>query len=266
MQQTIYSFLAWLVEEKGSTENTIAAYRNDLSQFLDFLSASTTVETWEGVTEGDIRAYLAELEAREYASATVARKMASARSLFHYLVFAEVLDDDPTVQVDVGGLPRSTSEQLPCQAAQQLWDGVTSDAPLGLRDRALIALVAGTGLKASQVVALNLEDLEPQPGVGTIRMRGRGGQEEVLALSPAVVADLARYVDRGWPSLSKEEAKLGQPSPLFLNARGNRLSRQGLWLVLKRRGEAAGLGQKVSPRALRGVCENKQASKVSEFA
>ena len=130
MQQTIDSFLAWLVEEKGSTENTIAAYRNDLSQFLGFLSASRAVETWAGVSERQHPGLpRPNCELREYAPATVARRLSAVRSLFHYLVLTNALDDDPTVQVGVGSVQRSPSQQLASRAAQQLWDSVSGGSP-----------------------------------------------------------------------------------------------------------------------------------------
>lgn len=256
-EQVVDSFIAWLVEEKNCTENTIAAYRNDLGQFLDFLAASTTVEAWADVTDADVRAYREALKAREYAPATVARKMASVRSFFHYLLLTEVLDDIPTLRVATDVLERRSPEQLPHQAARRLWDNVLGQAPLDLRDRALVALVAGVGLKTGQVVALDLEDVDLQGRAGTIRLQGRRGQEQALALSPALVSELARYVREGRPRLAAGEGETAVTRvPLFLNARGQRLSRQGMWMVIKRRGEEAGLGQGVSPRALRGVCRD----------
>jgi integrase/recombinase XerD len=256
-EQAIDSFLAWLVEEKNCTENTIVAYRNDLGQFLGFLASSATVEAWADVTDADVRAHREALKAREYAPATVARKMASVRSFFHYLLLTEALDDDPTVRVATDAPERRSPEQLPHQAARHLWDSVSGDVPLDLRDRALVALVAGAGLKTGQVVGLDLEDVDLQGRAGTIRLQGRRGQEQALALLPAVVAELARYMHEGRPRLAvgEEETTVAR-APLFLNARGKRLSRQGLWLVIQRRGEEAGLGQGVSPRALRGVCKD----------
>lgn len=256
-EQAIDSFLAWLVEEKNCTENTIAAYRNDLGQFLGFLASSATVEAWANVTEADIRAYREALKAREYVLATVARKMTSVRSFFHYLLLTEVLDDDPTVRVATDAPERPSPEQLPHQAARHLWDSVLGDAPLDLRDRALVTLVAGAGLKTGQVVGLDLEDVDLHGRAGTIRLQGRRGQEQVLALSPVVVSDLIRYVREGRPRLAVGEGETAVArAPLFLNARGQRLSRQGLWMVIKRRGMEAGLGQGASPRALRGVCKD----------
>jgi len=257
-KQAIDSFLAWLAEEKGSTENTLAAYCNDLGQFRGFLASSTTAETWASVTEADVRAYREALKAREYAPATVARRMASVRSFFHYLVLTGALDDDPTVQVATATPRRRPPEQLPCQAARRLWDSLPEDTPLDLRDRALVALVASVGLKASQVVALDLEDVDLQGRAGTIRLQTRGGEEQVLTLPPAVATELGRYVREGRSRLTGGEGDTPMArAPLFLNARGQRLSRQGVWLVIKRRGEEAGLGQGVSPRALRGVCGNE---------
>jgi integrase/recombinase XerD len=258
MRDEIDSFLRWLVEKKNSSENTIMAYRNDLGQFLAFLSANAKAQQWTAVTEGDILAYLRELESREYAAATVARKMAAVRSFFHYLVLTGILADDPTLQVGASAPVRPSPSQLPQAVAQQLLDSVSFETPLALRDRALVGLVAGVGLKTSQVVALNRDDLSLAPGGGLLRVRGRRGREQTVSLPAAVSADVAHYLDKGWPHLARSlaavaEAEGGDKRPLFLNARGSRLSRQGLWLVLKERGEQAGLGREISPRALRGA-------------
>jgi len=251
MQQTVDAFLSWLVEEKGSTNNTIAAYRNDLGQFLTWVQAHTTADAWDAIAEGDIRAYQDELQARNYAPTTVARKTAAVRSFFHYLALTGALDDDPTVNITAGAPVRPSPERLSRRAAQRLLDSVPDNRPLDLRDRALIAFIAGAGLKASGVTALDLADVTPQPG-----------EEQTPVLPSAVTTELARYLAQGRPALAGEEdaaeeegttSKAAPHRPLFLNARGGRLSRQGLWVVLKRRGEDAGLGDKVSPRSLRGV-------------
>jgi len=254
MREMIDSFLTWLVEKKNSSENTIMAYRNDLGQFWTFLTENSSAQSWAGVTEGDILAYLRDIESREYAPATVARKMAAVRSFFHYLVLSEVLADDPTLQVGASAPVRPSPSQLSSQVAQQLLDSVTLQTPLALRDRALMGLVAGVGLKTSQVVALNRQDLELGPAGGTLAVRSRRGREQVVSLTTQAAEDLALYLDKAWPHLAGAVRAEDLPKqPLFLNARGSRLSRQGLWLVLKERGEEAGLGRGVSPRALRGA-------------
>jgi integrase/recombinase XerD len=256
MREAVDEFLGWLVEKKNSTDNTIMAYRNDLGQFVSFLAASSTAKEWSDVKEDDVLAYLRELETREYAPATVARKMAAVRSFFHYLVLTGALADDPTLQVGTAAPVRPSPAQLPQEVAQQLLDSVSQHTPLELRDRALVALVAGVGLKTSQVVALNRDDLELTPAGGMLRVRGRRGREQIMSLPPAVAADLGPYVEQGWPRLVTDLPPSDggvDRRPLFLNARGKRLSRQGLWLVLKELGEDAGLGREVSPRALRGA-------------
>lgn len=254
MREMIDSFLTWLVEKKNSSENTIMAYRNDLGQFWTFLTENSSAQSWADVTEGDILAYLRDIESREYAPATVARKMAAVRSFFHYLVLSEVLADDPTLQVGASAPVRPSPSQLSSQVAQQLLDSVTLQTPLALRDRALMGLVAGVGLKTSQVVALNRQDLELGPAGGTLAVRSRRGRERVVSLTAQAAEDLVLYLDKAWPHLAGAVRAEDLPNqPLFLNARGSRLSRQGLWLVLKERGEEAGLGRGVSPRALRGA-------------
>jgi integrase/recombinase XerD len=245
LQRTIEAFLTWLAEEKGSPANTIDAYRNDLGQFLAWVQAQTTVDVWTGIVERDIRAYRYELQLRDYALTTVARKLAAVRSFFHYLLLTGTLDDDPTLKISAGVLARPSSEHLSRRAAQQLWDSVPGDTPLDLRDRALIALIAGVGLKAGQVTSLDLADVALRPG-----------RVEELALPPVVAADLARYVEEGRLVLARDADPNSPERPLFVNARGERLSRQGLWMVLKRRGQNAGLEDAVSPRSLRGVLKD----------
>lgn len=253
MREMIGSFLTWLVEKKNSSDNTIMAYRNDLGQFWTFIEGRSA-KSWAGVAEADILAYLNDIESREYAPATVARKMAAVRSFFHYLVLTDVLTDDPTLQVGASAPVRPSPSQLSQEVAQQLLASVTKETPLALRDRALMGLVAGVGLKTSQVVALNRQDLDLGPEGGAIHVRGRRHRERVVALPAAVATDLAIYLDRSWPRLAGKAREEDLPGmPLFLNARGSRLSRQGLWLVLKERGEDAGLGRGISPRALRGA-------------
>ena len=255
MQQIIDAFLTWLVEEEGSTANTIVAYRNDLGQFLGWVQEHTAVDTWAGIAERDIRTYLAKLQSRDYALTTVARKIAAVRSFFHYLVLTGAVDDDPTVMVTATPPKHPSPEQLSRRAVQQLWNSVPGDTPLDLRDRALVALIAGAGLKASQVTALDLGDVEPQPSKG-----------EAPTLLPAVTADLARYVEVGRLALVREEDPAGQHRPLFLNARGGRLSRQGLWAVLKKRGEDAGLGHAGSPRCVTGGVRRRLSQKMPDWS
>jgi integrase/recombinase XerD len=245
LQRTIDAFLAWLAEEKGSTANTIAAYRNDLDQFLAWVQDQTTVDAWTGIVERDIHAYQDELQRHEYALTTVARKLSAVRSFFHYLLVIGSLDDDPTLKIGTGVLVRPSPECLSRRAAQQLWDSVPGDTPLDLRDRAMIALIAGAGLKSGRLMGLNLADVAP----------GEGRVEE-LVLPPAVTADLARYVQEGRPVLVRDAGADSPEQPLFVNAQGGRLSRQGLWTVLKRRGQDTGLEDAVSPRSLRGVLKD----------
>jgi integrase/recombinase XerD len=245
LQRTIDAFLAWLAEEKGSTANTIAAYRNDLDQFLAWVQAHTMVDAWTGIAERDIRAYWDELQLRGYALTTMARKLSAVRSFFHYLLLTGTLNDDPTLKISIDVPLRPSPERLSRRAAQQLWDSLPGDTPLDLRDRAMIALIAGAGLKSGQLMGLNLADVAP----------GAGRVEELI-LPPVVTANLARYVEEGRPVLVRDAGADSPEQPLFVNAQGGRLSRQGLWTVLKRHGQDAGLEDSVSPRSLRGVLKD----------
>lgn len=246
-------FLDWIVEEKKCTLNTVAAYRNDLTQFLTFLENKGIVQDWPDVVEEDIRFYIQWLDDRQYASSTIARKLAAVRSFFHFLVGTGKSKDDPTVNVNflrAGKAPLNTLSKS--EVRLLLGDRQGEDTPKRLRDQALLKLVAMEGLKASEVVSLNIDDLNLEEG--SLCKRGRRGVEVLIKLDAEISEILKNY-------LEKERSKLvrGKNEPaLFINMRGNRLTRQGLWLIVKKRGQEVGIEGEISPRTLRRSYSGKE--------
>jgi integrase/recombinase XerD len=240
VQKAIERFLTWIGEDQGYSENTINAYRGDLSQFLSFCKARE-IEKWASTKKEDIEAYLRHLEDRAYARATVARKIAATRSFFQFLLGEGTIAANPAAEIASVRVRKSEPEGLSRREVERL----LREAGRGrqaLRDRALLALLT-TGLSASEAISLNIEDLEL--GRGRVFVRGRRGQERIVELGPTVVESLRQYLATGRPETEEEEGAF------FLNYRGQRLTRQGLWLVVKGWGEAAGVKSEVSPRLLR---------------
>ncbi len=253
MQGRIEEFLDWIVRERECTPNTVAAYRNDLTQLLTFLENREIIQDWPDVAEEDIRFYVQWLDDRKYASSTIARKLAAVRSFFHFLVATGKLKDDPTVRVSFPRARKAPPDTLSTSEVRLLLgDRHSADSPKRLRDRALLELVAIEGLKASEVVSLNVDDLNLEEG--SLRKRGRRGTEAPIRLNAELHAILKSY-------LEKERSKLAQDKDepaLFLNARGHRLTRQGLWLIVKKRGQEVGIGSEISPRTLRRSYSRKK--------
>lgn len=242
MRGEVEAFLGYLVEQKQASPHTIAAYRNDLGQFLDHLAAHD-VRSWDQVTPEHITAFLSWLQVNHYAVSTIARKIAAVRSCLHFLVNRNVLKDDPSVAVPPPHVPRRQPRYLTADKLNRFLDGAVGDDGKSLRDAALLELMVATGMRVSEVIHLKLQDIDLERG----EVVCRGRQPRRLPLSPRAVAALRLYLEEGRPRLLQDEKE----DVLFINHRGLPLTRQGLWLIIKERAKAVGLGEVVTPHVLR---------------
>jgi integrase/recombinase XerD len=249
MRQKIEDFLNSLRVEKGYSNNTIVAYHNDLDQFAQFLTEQVGAKSWEAVRKENLVAYVNALKGeREYASATVARKVAAAKSFFHHLVSQGVLKDDPSATLDSPKvrkyLPTSLSEK---DVDRLLKAPAKHNNIRGQRDCALLELLYATGMRVSEVVDLDLENVDISSScVRCINKNGRH-KERVIPIYPSAVEALRRYLDDSRPKLTRDD----EQTALFLNHRGQRLTRQGLWLIIKKYVEESGIEVPVTPHTLR---------------
>jgi integrase/recombinase XerD len=241
------AFADHLVAERGLAGNTAAAYRRDLEDFARFL-ARRGGALREGFPAQAVVAYLAELRAEGRRPATVARRLAALRA---YVRFREEEAAGGARLPERGELPRLRApDRLPRvlghEQAERLLAAPRGEAPRALRDRALLELLYASGLRVSELTALDLADLDL--GRRTVRVRGKGGRERVALFGPPAARALAAYLAHGRPRL----AGPGSGAAVFLNARGRRLTRQGCWLIVRAHAVRAGLpaGQ-VSPHVLR---------------
>lgn len=249
MQKKIEEFLTSLEVEKGYSENTRVAYKNDLGQFLDYLKthADPAVSDWGAVKKDNLVAYISHLKAdREYASTTVARKVAAIKSFFHFLVAEGFIKDDPTATLDSPRvkkyLPRAISQQ---DVERLLDEAAKKDAPRSLRDRAILELLYATGMRVSELVAMNVGDVDMASA--SVRCFGKGDKERVIPIYERAVQALELYLSKGRLYLLRN----AEQKALFLNQRGERLTRQGLWLIVKGYVKEAGIQVPVTPHTLR---------------
>lgn len=245
MKEGIKAFLDYLMVEKGFSSNTILAYKNDLFQLCDFME-NGKIGNWHQVREETLTDYVMELDRRGYNRTTKARKIAAMKSLFHFLIREGLISQDPTEFIESPKIGRSLPHPLSVEEVDRLLSSPRPDStPEGLRDKTMLELLYATGLRVSELASLNLSDVNLAEGF--VRCLGKGSKERVIPIHEAAAETLRRYLSSGRPKLlsnSHEEA-------LFLNQRGERLTRQGFWLILKGLANRAGISAPVTPHVLR---------------
>jgi integrase/recombinase XerD len=246
MRGKIQQFLDYIMEDKGYSNNTLAAYRNDLSQFVEQIESN--IESWEQVDRDLIMDYIMAMKAdQEYASSTVARKVAAIKSFFHYLVERGWLEDDPTATLDSPKVRKRLPKAISREDLERLLAEPANDRTAkGLRDLALLELLYATGLRVTEVVSLDVDDVNLASS--TLRLvRSRDKAERIIPIHDRAIEPLREYVEQGRMQLLRDA---GEPA-LFLNHRGHRLTRQGLWLIVKHYVREVGILEDVTPHTLR---------------
>ena len=234
----VEGFLALLAARRAP--RTVDAYRRDLADLAAYLGRSPAAAGSE-----EIEAWLADLRARGQASSSVARRAAAARSFYRHLVALGQRADNPAAQVDLPRRRRRLPRSLSLLEVERLIDAANGTTPRSLRDRALVELLYGAGLRVSEAVGLERGgvDLDRR----TVRCVGKGDKERVVPLGTEAVEALRRYLARGRPYLDRRH----RPE-LFLNAHGGGLTRGGAFLILRRLAAKAGLDpERIHPHLLR---------------
>jgi integrase/recombinase XerD len=251
----IDEFISFARFEKGLSDNTVAAYRRDLQTWRAFCAAAKADPG--AIRPATLTSYLERLRAgkppanQPLSPATVARHVVSVRALYRFLVREGHLSADPTVALGVPRQPRSLPKAIPIADVERLIDLPAADL-LGRRDRAILEVLYGTGVRISELAALDVDDLDIDAGSVLVRS-GKGGKGRIVPVGKAARRAVGDYVTVTRPELTKKlkGGPAGHRAALFLNARGGRLSRQGCWKILKAYARVAGLEDKVSPHTLR---------------
>src|SRR5215213_2701239 len=249
----VLDFLAYLEFERGLARNTLDAYRTDLLQFGAFLAARDRSATEAG--RADVADFLADLamgrpngDGEKHppcSPATINRKTAALRSFYRHLRREELVSDDPTATLSPPARSRKLPQVLSYAEVKRLLETASGADPIALRDRALLEMMYGCGLRASEAVGLEVTDVDLRRGF--VRPHGKGSKERVVPVGREAAAAVMRYLRSGRPDLvgTKPEGKL------FVNFRGGQLTRQGLYKIIQRHAKAAGLDGKMSPHTLR---------------
>ncbi|MBI1886025.1 MAG: site-specific tyrosine recombinase XerD [Chloroflexi bacterium] len=247
LAKVIAQFLEFLSVEKGASGNTVAAYRNDLRQLADYISGIGGGASWDVVNRSSVQDFILDLKQRGYTETSVARKVAAVRSFFAFLAAEGMTPANPTDGLSsprVGKtLPKAIS---PNEVDELLEQPARRGTPEAKRDRAMLELLYGTGMRVTELVSLDLTHIHlgPQPFV---RCMGKGAKDRSIPFHEQAVEAVRMYLEEARPLLVRAKNE----QALFVNRRGERLTRQGFWLILKGYAKSAGLGDDITPHTLR---------------
>lgn len=244
MEQYASSFISYLAEQRGLSGSTLESYNRDLRQFVSYLKERNTTDIQE-VTRTGVLLYFSTLKNSGKAPATITRISVTLRAFFQYLVSERIIEHDPLIMVELPKADKKLPRTLTVEETEKLLDTPDPGTPLGLRDKAMLELLYATGIRVSELISLNLEDVNTD--LRFLRCCSETGKERIIPFGHVTREWVERYINESRPHFMtkvKNEA-------LFPNRLGERISRQGFWKILKKYGKEAGIEQDITPHTLR---------------
>ncbi len=249
----------WLTVERGLAANSLSAYRRDLLRYAAFLRRQG-IKSAASIEEDTVAAYVEDLrKARkedgvsDLAPSSIARAIAAVRSFHRFCAEEGLVESDPSEEIGAPPVPQGIPKALREDEVEALLDAVVGDLPAVLRDRAILETLYGTGMRISELVALNIGAVDFEGGF--VRVFGKGSKERLVPLAGSALSSVMAYVEQGRDELTstRKSPRLDRDA-LFLNSRGGRLTRQGCWKIVRRYGQRAQLGEDLYPHVLRHSC------------
>jgi integrase/recombinase XerD len=250
VKEDIERFLTYLSVEKGFSINTLAAYRNDLeNDLLKFaerqINKRGSIPSWTNFNRQDMIAYLLYLKERGYAATTQARKIAAAKSFFGFMVKEGLLKTSPAENIGAPNIGRPLPKPISVSQMRRLLEQPAMfNTPDAKRDSAMLELLYASGMRVSELMSLNLDDIMSD---GYVRCFGKGHKERIIPIHQRALQIVEEYLKESRPVLVQNQ----EEKAVFLNRRGDRLTRQGFWQILKGYAKEAELGPHVTPHTLR---------------
>ncbi len=246
MNEQIEQFLAHLMKERELTVNTTSAYRTDLVQYMKFIQGRGTATALDADRE-DVMAFMIYLRERKYSNATVARRTAAVKSFYAFLFSIRAVSIDPTTTIESPRVEREVPKSLtPVQVDELMELPLRSRTPDRMRDRAMFEVLYATGMRVSELVGLNIGDVDLTKKM--VHCVGKAQKVRMIPLSESAVTAVEEYRDNARSQLVKDSE--GDADTLFVNHRGGRLTRQGFWLILKQYADELGVSD-LNPHMLR---------------
>lgn len=241
----------YLRVERGLAKNTLLAYGRDLRRYGAFLRGRVIRDLAE-VDRQILEDFLASLWEQGLSAKSVSRVLAAVRSLHRFALREGVVEADHAGEISSPKLPLGIPKALEIEEVAALIEGISGDDPASIRDRAILEVLYASGARISEVAGLDLSDLDLSERV--LKVLGKGSKERLVPLGRPAVTALEAYVARSRPALVERISALRAPRALFVNMRGGRLTRQGLWKIIKARARAVELEDRLSPHVLRHSC------------
>ncbi len=235
-------FLDFLAVEKGLSMNTIFSYRFDLADFCTFLLANG-LKDWTSFGKKNIIDYLLYLKENGKSASTLARHMAAIKSLCHYLTAEKIIIADPSINLETPKMAKRYPQVMTQEQVQALLNAPKNDIP-GLRDKAMLELLYATGLRVSELLQIDLGDINFS--LGFLRTKGKGSKERIVPIGHYALEAVTAYIEKSRSKLLHDKTEA-----LFLNQKGTRLSRQGFWKLLKQYTRQIGLSEEITPHSFR---------------
>ena len=238
----IDNFIDELWLEKGLSKNTLTAYRNDIQTFSNWYKGNSLLE----VERVDLLDYLADRLKQGFSSRSTARSLSSLRAFYSHLTVRYNLKEDPTSRVESPKLGRSLPKTLSEEEVERLIQAPDVDDDIGLRDRAMLELIYACGLRVSELISLDILNINLRQGV--IRVIGKGEKERLVPMGEEALHWIERYINKSRPNFIKADNKITE---VFLSKRGKAMTRQTFWYRLKEYAQLASINKELSPHTLR---------------
>jgi integrase/recombinase XerD len=244
MDGYVDEFINYLAVERGLAQNTLESYGRDLRQFTKYLQTGH-MTLLQDSSRSTILTYLNSLQSRGRAMSTISRNLAAIKSFYQYMVRERYLEKDPAANMESPKLEKKLPRILTIGEVEQLLKQPDGLLPTGLRDKAMLELLYATGIRVSELISLNISDVNLE--LGYIKCYGKGAKERIVPLGSIASRCVQEYLNKG---RSKMVRSYEEPA-LFVNHHGNQLTRQGFWKIIKKYAMEADIQKEITPHTLR---------------
>ncbi len=246
MEDGLKDFIHFLTVEKGLAKNTLVSYERDLKSYMKYLKNVEQIGSWNEVGRANIVAFLLSLKEDGKSPRTIARHIASIRSMHQFLLRDKQTEQDPSVHIDTPQKERKLPKVLSMDEVEALMEAPKGQDKFAQRDRAMLEIMYATGMRVSELINLDVQDVHGS--MGFVRCVGKGNKERIIPIGQTALKAAEAYLSFGRSELSNKKHRT---EALFLNHHGQRLSRQGFWKILKRLAQEANIQKELTPHTLR---------------